>query len=169
MYIYISARLAFILLLIRVVPAAMTGPSISVLLNRALVITHESLMLMGGFRLLGDSGTWPLSISWFCFPLGLQSPLHMVGRQEREHEEGTDDTHHVTDWPPDPVWGQVGQEYVVPGWVASSEKHNTMEEKSGFWWTVGHIRPLALPSCVILGKLMACPGLSSFLANAGLL
>ena len=41
-----------------------------------------------------------------------------------------------------------------------------MEEKSGFWWTVGHIQLLALPSCVILGKFMACPGLSSFLANA---
>lgn len=80
-------------MLIRVVPAAMTGPSISVLHNRTLVITHESLMLMGGFPLLGDSGTCPLSISWFCFPLGLQSPLHMVGRQEREHEEGTDDAH----------------------------------------------------------------------------
>lgn len=141
----------------------MTGPSISVLHSRALVITHENLMLMGGFPLLGDSGTCPLSISWFCFPLGLQSPLQTGKRTWRGYRWCT---HHVTDWPPDPVWGQGGQEYVVPDWVASSKRHNTVEEKSGFWWTVGHIQPLALPSCVILGKFMACPGLSSFLANA---
>ena len=154
----------YILMLLRVVLAAMTGPTISVLHNRTLVITHESLTLTGGFPLLGDSGTWPLSISRFCFPLGLRSPRRVVGRQERECEEGTKDTHtasaHLT------LSGQAGQEYVLSGWVASSKRHNTMEERSGFWCTAGHIRPSALPSCVILGKFTACPGLSPFVANA---